>query len=422
MKHFYVRVTTRSPLALRADHAPGGARTAQALPGTVLQGSLAESHRLLHPKQDDEFATLFLNEHISFSYLYPAQFTARSFQQANLPVRPLPKTALSCKRFPGFQAIDGEDDDDERHGVCDGLLDWAVFSLLNKEQASPASLLTAFASHDTCSSLQRGKPCGQPLEHIQGYYRRSRSHPSQRMKASIETRLQTRTGMNREWGTVEEGVLYNREVFDEDTCFWGEIILRDEIGDPFKTFLEEADTEDIIHIGTARTRGLGRVEVKIVGARREDLAAFQQRLVTFDAHVRARAQAASVRDLAPFYLAVTLQSPAILRDPFLRAQKTLDLADFPEIAELPAYTFQRIYQAAGMQRVAGWNMLWGTPRAPRYALEMGSTFLFACNREPGEELLTVLHQWEETGIGCDRAEGFGRVSISDPFHLEREQA
>ncbi len=32
----------------------------------------------------------------------------------------------------------------------------------------------------------------------------------QRMKAKVETRLQTRTGINREWGVVEERILYNR--------------------------------------------------------------------------------------------------------------------------------------------------------------------------------------------------------------------
>jgi CRISPR-associated Csx10 family RAMP protein len=386
-------------------------------------GSLAESHRLLHPTLDDEFATLFLKEQSIFSYLYPAQFNMRSFQRANLPVKPLPKTALSCKRFPGFRPVEDEEYDDERHGVCDGLLNWTVFSLLSKEQASLSALLSAFANHETCSFIRSGeKRCGQPLEHIQGYYRRDRSHAARRMKASVNTRLQTRTGINREWGTVEERILYNREVFDEGTCFWGEIILHDEPGDILKAFIEEADAEGVIRMGTARTRGLGRVEVKLVDAPHEDPGAFQQRLLAFDAAVRTQAQSAGVRNLAPFYLALTLHSPAILRDSFLRYQKTLNLATLPEIAKLSGYTFHQVFQATSIQRITGWNTLWGTPRASRYALEAGSTFLFSCNQQPGEELLKVLHQWEETGIGSDCAEGFGRVSISDPFHLEREQA
>jgi hypothetical protein len=87
MRHFYVRVTTCAPLAIRADHAPGGAKTAHMLPGTAFMGSLAESHRLLRPTLDDEFATLFLKEQSIFSYLYPAQFNMRSFQRANLPAK-----------------------------------------------------------------------------------------------------------------------------------------------------------------------------------------------------------------------------------------------------------------------------------------------------------------------------------------------
>ncbi len=56
MKHFYLRVTARSPLAIRSDHAEGGVKTTQYIPGATLLGSLAASHRILRPEQEDEFA------------------------------------------------------------------------------------------------------------------------------------------------------------------------------------------------------------------------------------------------------------------------------------------------------------------------------------------------------------------------------
>jgi CRISPR-associated protein Csx10 len=59
-----------------------------------------------------------------------------------------------------------------------------------------------------------------------------------------------------------------------------------------------------------------------------------------------------------------------------------------------------------------------------YAIETGSVFLFSCNAVKGspehETLLQQLFTLEERGIGKRRAEGFGRVRVSDQFHQGRE--
>jgi CRISPR-associated Csx10 family RAMP protein len=430
VKRFYLRVTARSPLTIRSDHAEGGVKTTQYIPGATLLGSLAASHRILRREREDEFATFFLNEQVYFPNLYPAQFGMRSFHLSNLPVVPLPKTAQSCKRFSGFLPVKDEDVDNERHGVRDSLLDWAIFSLLvvNEQSAIPM-LLSPFDDHDACT-YANGKysnsSCGQVMDHINGYYRRSRSDPKQLMKAKVDTRLQTRTGINREWGIVEESILYNREVFDEGMTFWGDVIVPDEHTDAFKKFVEEATKEDVIRMGTGRTRGMGRVDIDFRNAQESNPGDFADRLHTFNLAVQQQALAASVQQLAPFYFAITLQSPTILCDAFLRFQKTIDPSSLPELLRLSApastYTFQRVYQSVGMQRITGWNELWGTPRPNDYAIEMGSTLLFACDQQPDGGLIEALRTREETGIGRRCSEGFGRISVSDPFHLEREQA
>ncbi len=425
MKRFYLRVTARSPLTIRSDHAEGGVKTTQYIPGATLLGSLAASHRILHPEQEDEFAAFFLNEQVYFPHLYPAQFGTTNFHNRNLPVTPFPKTAQTCKRFSGFLHTPDEDNDDERHGVRDSLLEWAAFSLLNKERSDILTLLTPLDHHDTCtypSGKYSNGACGRVMDHISGYYRRGGSNPKQRMKAKVETRVQTRTGINRNWGVVEEGILYNREVFDEGMTFWGEVILLEELVNTFTKFVEEVTEEDVIRMGTGRTRGLGRVEIKMADALQEDTTKFANRLYEFNTAVKEQAQAANVQQIAPFYFAITLQSSAILCDEFLRYQKTLDPASLPSLLKLPAYTFRREYQSVGIQRITGWNELWGTPRPNDYAIEGGSTFLFACKQQPGEDLIPALRALEETGIGHRCSEGFGRISISDPFHLEREQA
>lgn len=74
-----------------------------------------------------------------------------------------------------------------------------------------------------------------------------------------------------------------------------------------------------------------------------------------------------------------------------------------------------------MQRVNGWHELWGTPKSIDYALEMGSTFLFSCSQALDDALARALQTLEEESIGRRCAEGFGRIRISDPFHLKENQ-
>ncbi len=430
MKHFSLSVHTLAPLTIRADHAAEGAKTLPYITGTTLLGSLAAAHRLLRPEQPDEFEAFFLREHVQFPHLYPALFAESKSDikhGIHLPVYPLPKTAQQCKRFPGFCPLEGEDADEERHGIRDSLLDWAAFALLDTDRATSAALLAPFQKY--C----RHKECEQLMDHASGYYRSARSDIHQRMLAQHHTHLQTHTGINREWGTVEENVLYNREVFDQGTPFWGEVILPDELADTFKDFVREAANEGVVHMGSGRTRGMGSVQLELRDTSLEAPAEFKQRLLTFDTALRARAslthlQAQSVDPQQPFYLAITLHSATILRDPFLRYYSTIDGALLETLlkpylpADYPALPWCRIYQASGMQRVNGWQELWGTPKSIDCALEMGSTLLFSCSQTLDETLAQALQTLEEEGIGRRRAEGFGRIRISDPFHLQGEQA
>jgi CRISPR-associated protein Csx10 len=447
MRHLRLTITARSPLAIRADHAEGGSATARSIPGTTLLGSLAAAHRILRPNQEQEFTRLFQEERVLYPHLYPALFSQSSagLHAGQLPVQPLPKTAQSCKRFRGFQPLPAEETHEKRHGIRDSLLDWAVFSLLDSghtllvdDQQPISTLLAPLERHDHCSY----PGCHQPLDRIDGYYRSASSDPHQRMQPKNNRHLQTRTGINRDWGVVEEGILYSREVFDDGMQFWGEILFPDEEELParqrliwsLQTLLEEAklwetpsdqrEKVGLLRLGTGRSRGLGCIDTRATEAHRADKAAFKKRLAQFDDMLRTRARAFKAATPHAFYFAVTLNSATILRDAFLRYQQSLDAATLASLLDQPPATFMRIYQATGIQQVTGWNELWGTPRPGDYALEMGSTFLFASKRAPDDDqskLLDALYTLEETGIGERCSEGFGRVSISDAFHLEGEQ-
>ena len=159
--------------------------------------------------------------------------------------------------------------------------------------------------------------------------------------------------------------------------------------------------------------------------KREDISRFKLRLSNFDEALKQQAQAADVKEVHNFYFAITLHSATILCDPFLRYHKTLDVATLRSLLKnVPEdINFTQIYQSTGTKRITGWNDLWGTPRTNDYAIETGSTFLFACSHKLDDNmLLHDLYTLEETGIGRRCSEGLGRIRISDLFHLQGEQS
>lgn len=72
-----------------------------------------------------------------------------------------------------------------------------------------------------------------------------------------------------------------------------------------------------------------------------------------------------------------------------------------------------------MRRVTGWSGLWGLPREDALAIGMGSVFVVRFEQEPDFGALLRL---QEEGIGERKAEGFGRVTVADPFHWEVQNA
>ncbi|MBA2287408.1 MAG: hypothetical protein H0W02_18200 [Ktedonobacteraceae bacterium] len=427
MRDFSLNLETISPLAIRADHAPTRAESADYISGTALAGSLATLYRLYYQQNDTQFEELFLSGQVNFPDLYPATFGSKKMQEAlTAPVYALPKTAQSCKRFSGFMPLPDEKKvtKDERHGARDALLDWAAFELGNIAQKAGqpidvTTLLKSLREHKICPY----PGCGKPMDHFAGYYRRSED--GRLATSEAEKRLQTRTGINRDTGTVQEGILYNRTVFQEHTRFWGRLKVSEDLITPLKTFIEEVGLSGLLRVGTGRTRGMGKVHVNIkpIAAEQHSIETFKKNLETFNNTLKEVAlkwfpQSSYDLALKPFYFAVTLHSPVIIRDPLLRYMGTL--ASRTLLPDTPEDTITPVYQAASTKRVTGWNELWGTPRTNEYAIDTGSVFLFASAVALDDGMCQALFKLEEEGIGERRAEGFGRLRISDPFHLEEK--
>lgn len=429
MKTLSIRVTAEAPLSVRADHAQDSAKGADYIPGTTLVGALAAAHRMLNPTKKEEFESLFLQEQVFYPDLYPATFKhedrgMQELQESDyLPIYPLPKTAQSCKRHPGF--LLPEDKEEKAHGVRDSLIDWALARLdrlegYSYQSSDPLLPLAALKKYKTCS-------CKESMDHIDGYYRRQDSDPFNMILARSNKRLRTHTGIDRATGTVEDSILYNREVFEEGMLFWGSIRFPndDELIESFESFINKVGHTGLVRIGTGRTRGMGQVTLRVERQREKDrFTSFKDRLLGLNNQLYKHAEQLQFGNLEQYYFfALTLHSPLILCDEFLRYRGTIDekvltkeLLNLKD--EIPG--LKRIYQAASVSRVTGWQEMWGLPRTNEYAIDTGSVFLFACPQPLNEEVLKKLLELEEQGIGKRRTEGFGRICISDRFHQEIE--
>jgi CRISPR-associated Csx10 family RAMP protein len=266
------------------------------------------------------------------------------------------------------------------------------------------------------------------MDHVSGFYRRD-PDSGEMAKAGDETRLQTHTGINRQTGTVQEGILYNRLVFVEHTHFWGMVKLPEHLTTPFHAFIEEVGLTGLVRVGTGRTRGMGKVHlsVKPLEDEQDRFEQFKKRLRRFNDKVHTQVRQAFPNNagklaLQPFYFALTLHSPAILCDAMLRYHGSIDTRVLEELLNIPHDNFASVYQAASTRRVSGWNELWGLPRTNEYAIDTGSVFLFGSDIDPekdkekGSALWQALFTIEEEGIGRHKAEGYGRICVSDQFH------
>jgi CRISPR/Cas system CSM-associated protein Csm3 (group 7 of RAMP superfamily) len=374
VKQLALKVTTISPLSIRSDHSPAGAGVAPYIPGSTLMGCLASVHRMLHNDQNEQFSAFFLSDKVQYPNLYPASFKNDRMQDAFTSVYCIPRTAQTCKRFKGFLPLpeDEPDDDDEAHGVRDSLFDWALFSVLHK----PEQITTDKERGHIISALEEeaktdGEPqsrsctCGEPLDSYSGFYRWGKNNA--RAIAKPKTRLITRTGINRKYGVVEEQILYNREVYEEETSFFGIIQAEDDVATALQDFIGERVAEensplllnDFARLGTARTRGFGWVafEIELVKDGPDPFELFKERLQLFDKALRDRAQSSLPQ---PFYIALTLHAPAILSDELLRYTGTISakrLASLTKVPDLPASTFELLYYSANMRRIMGWQDL-----------------------------------------------------------------
>ncbi|RMH46168.1 MAG: hypothetical protein D6694_03790, partial [Gammaproteobacteria bacterium] len=232
---FIVNATAKTPLSFRSGRSDTDTATLPYIPGSALLGGLAHVHTLLRPGQTAQFEQFFL-QGARFGNLYPAgsakwdkenQTARQALTDATLPVYPLPNTARSCKRFPGFHFDAGKND--KQHGVSDHLFHWLLFELSGQKYIKPLE------NHKTCPQ----DSCHEMVDRIEGFYRRGYD-ANEYGQPQAKEMLRTRTGVNRATGTVHQQILYSRTVLAEGSQFWGTIEIEDAVADDFLDFVDKA--------------------------------------------------------------------------------------------------------------------------------------------------------------------------------------
>lgn len=395
-----VRITAETPLSFRDGVDLAASELNRYVPGTAVLGALAEAHARLRANRA-EFAELFLRERVRYGNAYPAGFSTDELSGSHLrPVRPIPLTARSGKRFKGFRR-DHPEAGERYVGVTDALVPMALFALSGETRPELLDPTRAVGEVD--------------LDGVQGFYRRGEG-PGVYGRASLSPDLRTRTGINYRTGTVQQSILYSTQTLPEGASFWGSWrVVGGGAGlrEALEGFVDELVEVGLLRVGNNRTRGFGRVTVRLDDDEGDTAAALTERVAAFTGLLAASAGAAGLDIPDGVYVPVTLTSDALLHDELLRARLRLGPGDLAAAGVAGA---ELVYHTAAPRRVRGWNALLGTPRADTWAIGMGAVFLF---RLPaGFDGWEALLAFQDDGVGLRRGEGYGQISVADPFHLE----
>jgi CRISPR-associated protein Csx10 len=374
------------------------------LTGTVIRGGIAtywlagRRYEELDSKEQEPFRHLFLSGTVRFGNAWPVYQAAESAAEYQTLI--VPRTAWTPKDNSGW--CSDEDKNKQGAGVRDAL---AV--LLN--ETSP-----------NWEQWEDWDRLGQDFV-IESGGRWSSISPRRRL-ISRTALLHNDEGLSpRMRGVAADGQLFQLEALETGQSFRCVIDgPTDLMEDLQKNVLQ---SNPILSIGQARSRGLGQVEVCQEG---EPQAAVRS-VDSLKPAVQAFTQRVSSQGTGAtnwYYLPVTLESDTILRDHYLLPSSSGDPTD-TLWRYLPAAdpALQQIVLHTAVQStrwLGGWDELRRLPRPPQLAVQQGSVWVY---RVPArDEVLDAALRWwlqaEADGVGERRSEGFGRVRLLHPVHME----
>jgi CRISPR-associated protein Csx10 len=413
-----LQIEALSPLTFGARRGTTGnfVDTLEYVPGTALRGAVAARYlREFGDASDEQFQEIFLRGGVLFANLYPVSEADQSIPYV------LPATAYACKAHK------------EAHGVSDILI--RASALRMDEERSDQTLL------DEITKCHR---CRQTAHQLRGFYEKRMGNPTEYGKVEVNKRHLAHVGINRKTQASERGFFYTRQVINEakrkreengsgfvPQTFSGELIVSNALAEFLTTGLLAEGT--VLRVGESRTRGLGKVQVsRATQVEAETESAIRARLTEFNGQFSRQSRASS----AGAYVALTLQSDAILTDAFMRPKLSIDahdvrraIGDDLDANLITIDSMTLVYSNAATRLVQSWNMASGYPKADDLAISAGGVFLFQIpdslwsvpselEGADADKLARLLKRLQELGLGKRRSEGFGRVKVCDSFHWE----
>lgn len=419
MNKYKMTITLKSPICIARKRGTGNViETLDYIPGSTIRGALAMLYMKLHgdyctknntwwlpnPSKQEEFKLIFNSENTRFGNCYPEG------------AKVIPFTASSCKYHSGFAPIT-----DDQHGVLDTLTGIAKYE----------SLANSSPDYEILKKYEKCEECNSVMDRFGGYYRKKgRDYELVR----VSKRLIAHTAIMESLEIARPESLYTLEVLNEKKRegkifkpqkFIGEFET-DDAFDSLKNLLEQ---NNIIYIGSAKSRALGEVEVEL----EDDNEQNSERSMSD----RLNELNEELESLGRYFFSVTLHSDVILRDEILRFKSTLDTCDLIETLENLSNSlcsddigmFKQIISSFQHHRnwlvtylVTGWNTALKLPKEDEVTIPKGSVFLFSTEKsltdEQKDNLKRMLCLIEQAGVGERRNEGFGKIRVCDEFHLE----
>lgn len=401
------------------------AETLRYVPGAVLRGAVAEvllaecaarehifDHAHCPVREACDFYQLFGGpKQIVFENAYPVS------DEFSVSL-PLPATARSCKKHPGFL----EAGKSRPHGIRDVLIRqyaweeaWLPADRAPRTQPSAPPYLEDFLC-PACGSEQ------DVLSESFRFYSRLAEGPYQTVKVPVQR--MSRVAINRRTATAEEGLLYTLEAISEKQVFFKGMVIVEDIQ---KTLLLST-LERVTALGSGRSRGLGQVKVTAKEATEKFSPDLAERLARFNNlmaeerafHRRVKAalgtQEANLDNRPLWFFTVDLVSDALLpHDGLPMARLEADMVAEALGVDSEAISLARAW---ARQHVVSGRLAAGLPRATQLAVQMGSVFLYRVQDFSQADLLPRLQLLEAQGIGRERERGYGRILVCAPFHLE----
>lgn len=389
-------VTTEAPLVLRSSHGgPEFRPPLRHVPGTAVRGALAMEYlRRGGRASDNHFQALFLTDGVSYGPLFPCQ--------DGKCARPLPASAVACKRY-GWKHPSSVGDFLLRTEMVNILLESAPYG-----SADPLAPLQDCEECPDCRSKYPGH-LANLRDKIEGYYLED---PFEGVTA--RTRVLTGVGMSRLTGTAARGFLFSMGAIEEGQTFQGEVRLDGQVGHLQALLAELAPPGGVLRLGSARSRGQGRVRVQSWTPAESAIdPPLERRWEALNEAVRDLCSRYGVPMPEVEYFTLGAESPLILHDACLR--QVSPAAIDAQVLGLPSGVERRRVMIKEVI-VRGWNAAWGLPKEAMSGADAGSVFLFRTPPSLRTAIQDTLRQLEDHGAGDRRNEGFGRLIACNPFH------